>query len=226
MKNKTLLPAMPVILLVLYSVFVFFLFGPGNPKFRPSYMFTVLALVIGTGVIGFCVSKKNLTLRDTFLNWPIVYVSCGYAVIQIIASFIVLSAGGISPTAANLTQALPLAVYAILAVSAIFGANVVDEIDKKQAAQTFFVKVLASDIEALIARAKEPETKNRLQKLYETARYSDPVSHEALIPLENSISAKVGELSAAASSGGDVSALCEEITLLLEDRNSKCKFLK
>jgi hypothetical protein len=62
--------------------------------------------------------------------------------------------------------------------------------------------------------------------LYETARYSDPVSHDALAPLENSISAKVSELSAAASSGGDVSALCEEITLLLDDRNSKCKFLK
>ena len=107
---------------------VFSLFGPGNSKFWPSYMFTVLALVIGTGVIGFCVSKKNLTLRDTFLNWPMVYVSCGYAAIQIIASFIVLSADGISPTAA--------------------------------------------------------------------------------------------------SSGGDVSVLCEEITLLLDDRNSKCKFLK
>jgi hypothetical protein len=225
-KNKTLLLVIPITLLVLYNVFVFSLFGPGAPKFWPAYMFTTLALVMGTGVIGFCVSNKNMTLRDTFLNWPMVYVSCGYALIQVILSFVVLSADNIGLTAANLTQAVPLALYAILAASAILGRNIADEIDRKQAEQTFFIKVLTDDIERLAARAKDPELKKALEKLYDAARYSDPVSHAALSALENSISTKVSELSAAVSSGEGVFALCEEITLLLGDRESKCKFLK
>jgi hypothetical protein len=226
MKNKALLLAEPIILMILYNVFVFSLFSPEAPAFWPSYLFTTLALAIGTGVIGFCVSNKNLTPRDTFLNWPMVYVSCGYAVIQVIASFAFLSAGDLSPAVSNLTQAALLAVYAILAVSAIFGRNAADEIDRKQAEQTFFIKVLTSDIERLAVRANDPELKKSLEKLRYAARYSDPVSCAALNALENIISAKVRELTEAISSGGDVSVICEEITLLLGDRNSNCKFLK
>jgi hypothetical protein len=223
-KNKFLLLAPPVIILILFNIFVFSLFGTEAPKFWPAYIFTTAAILIATGVIGYCVSKKNLTLRDTFLNWPLVYVSLGYATAQIILSFVILSADGFSQTAANLTQSALLAVYAIQAVSAVFGRNVVEEIDTKQKQETFFIKTVTSDLESLLARAKDPETKNKLQKLYDAARYSDPVSHESLSPLENNISGKVSALSQA--SGDEVTALYEEISLLLVDRNIKCKNLK
>ncbi|MDR1020987.1 MAG: hypothetical protein LBL73_09520 [Synergistaceae bacterium] len=232
MKNKTLL-AIPIILLALYNVFVFSLFGADGPKFWPTYIFTTLALLMGTGLIWFYVSNKNLTRRDTFLNWPMVYVSCGYALVQTILSFAVLSADNFSPTAANLTQAVLLALHAILAVSTVFGRNASDEIDRKQAETTFFIRDLTSDAERLAARVKDSRARNKILELYETARYSDPMSHETLMPVEREIREKFGELSSFASSEKEIPSLreeieilCEEITLLLGERNSKCKLLK
>jgi hypothetical protein len=225
-KNKLLLLAVPVIVLAVYNIFMFSLFGTASPKFLPAYLFTTAAVLLSSLSIGICISGKNLTVRDMFTAWPLIYVSCAYAVIQIILSFLIMAFPFFGTVAANLVQALLLAIYAILAVSAIFGANIAEDIDKKQAAGTSFVRVLTGDIEALVARAKDPKAKRTLGKLCETARYSDPVSHDTLSALENSISAKVSELSPAISSGEGVSALCEEITLLLGERNSKCKFLK
>jgi len=95
------------------------------------------------------------------------------------------------------------------------------DVDKKQKEQTFFIKVLVSDLDGLAARARDQAARDKLQSLSETARYSDPVSHEALSGLESEISAKVRALSPLVADG-DVSALCDEITLLLGDRNAKC----
>jgi hypothetical protein len=219
--------------MILYNIFLFSLFDPDAPKFWPAYLFTTLALIMGMGVIEFCVSNKNLTPRDTFLNWPMVYVSCGYAPIQVILSFAVLSVEDVSPLAANLTQAVPLAIYVILAVSAIFGRNIVDEIDKKQASQTPFIKNFTSEVERLCNRAKKPHVRNKLTSLYEAARYSDPVSHESLAGIEREIEEKFGELKSFAATDRDaeslseeIGILCDEITELLDDRNGKCKFLK
>jgi hypothetical protein len=221
-----MLLAIQVILLALFNIFIFSLFEVSNPKFWPAYFLTTAAIVLSSGSVSYCAAKKNLTLKDVFFNWPLVYVSFAYAVIQVIFAFAALSADALGATAANLTQAAFLALYAILAISAMSGSNIVEEIDEKQKTQTSFIKNLASDMEPLVRRATNPETRDKLQKLSDAARYSDPVSHESLAALENEISDKARELARLFSSGGDVSALCEEMILLLGDRNGKAKILK
>lgn len=225
-KNKLLLLALPAVLFAFYSGVVFSLFDSASGKFWPAYLFTILAVVTSTCAVGFCISKKNLTLREAFLNLPLIYVSCFYALGQLILSILVMSIPAFGTLPANLSQAALLALYALLALSAILGANIAGEIDQEQASQTLFVRVLSSEIEAIAKQVKDVDAKNKLQKLYEAARYSDPVSHETLTPLESVISARVGELSSLVASGGDICPLCEEIAMMLGDRNSKCKFLK
>jgi hypothetical protein len=225
-QNKLLLFVFPAILFAVYNIFAFSLFDTANAKYWYTYAFTILALIFSTGIIGFCASKKNLTLHDIFLDWPLVYVSGAYMAVQFVLAFLIMSINALGATAANLIQIIPLAIFALLSVSSVFGRNIVDEVDTKQKHQMFFVKNLTADIESLARKAVTPEAKAKLGRLYEAARYSDPVSCDALSALENAIGVKVGELSSALVDGCDVSALCEEIMLMIADRNAKCESLK
>jgi signal transduction histidine kinase len=230
-KNKTILLAIAAIILAIYNVIVFSLFSPGFPAFWPTWAFTTLAVILSGGVVAYCAGAKSATLRDVFLSWPLVYVSCGYGAIQIALSFAALALPNFTATAANLSQAALLAAYLVMAASAMLGRNVVDAVDAKQSDTTLFVKNLAADTERLAARVKDGRAKIRLQKLHETARYSDPVSHPSLAPLEREIMDKFGELSSLTNEKDiplreGIDILCDEITSLIGDRNGKCKFLK
>jgi hypothetical protein len=232
-KNKALMLLIAASVLAIYNLVVFSVFSTESNVFWPAWAFAMSGLLLSFGVIAYCIVKKSATLKDVFFNWPLIYVSVGYAAAQIAMSFIALAKLGSNPVAANLSQAALLALYAILSASAVIGGNIAENIDKKQRETTFFIKDLTSDIERLAARVKDTAARNKIQELYETARYSDPMSHELLSPLESAIRAKFGELSGAAanerdipSSREEIETLCGEMILLLGDRNGKCKFLK
>jgi hypothetical protein len=232
-KNKALMLLVAVSVLTIYNFIVFSIFSAESNVFWPAWAFTMFGLLLSLGVIAYCIGEKSATLKDVFFNWPLIYVSLGYAIAQIALSFTALAALESIPVAANLSQAVLLALYVILSASAVIGGNVAENIDKKQRETTFFIKDLTSDIERMAARVKDTAARNKIQELYEAARYSDPMSHEMLAQVESEIREKFGELSSFTSDEKEIPSLreeiemlCDEIILLLGDRNGKCKFLK
>lgn len=78
-----------------------------------------------------------------------------------------------------------------------------------------------------MARAKDDTAKAACKKVYEAVRCSDPMSNDALAGTESQITLKFAEFSDAVQSGSnDISKLADELTILLNDRNKKCKLLK
>ena len=114
-----------------------------------------------------------------------------------------------------------LAFHAISLVKANTAADLVGEIDDKIKAQTLFIKSLTIDAEVVMAKAKKDEEKALAKKIYEAVRYSDPMSHDALAGLETQIHMKFATF--ASSFHSDVA---DELLILLNERNKKCKMLK
>lgn len=128
----------------------------------------------------------------------------------------------------------------ILVCSVVLGLNVlsvakavaaVEEIarvDEKVQHQTFFIKSLTVDAEALMAWAKSDAVKTECKKVYEAVRYSDPMSSGELAAAEASITQAFSKFSDAvkANSLERVAELANEVCLLIEERNKKCKLLK
>ena len=77
-------------------------------------------------------------------------------------------------------------------------------------------------------RAKSDETKAIAKKVYEAIRYSDPMSNEALSSVESQITIKFNEFSNALIEDNKSLAetLGNELIILVNDRNKKCKILK
>ena len=94
--------------------------------------------------------------------------------------------------------------------------------------QTFFIKSLTVDADAVVAAAKSVEIKEQAKKVYEAIRYADPMSNPALNAVESQIAEKFSEFASVAKSedAEKTKSIAEELLLLIRNRNQKCKLLK
>lgn len=160
--------------------------------------------------------------RSRFLSLPVAYIGGIYLVAQtaVLAAFLLI------PTLPTWS--------AIAACSAITGAAglclvsanaALDEIgrtDDKVRKSRLHLDDLRTEVELLADREADPETEAALRQLADRIRFSDPMSHEQLVSLEEQIALRVSELGAASNKTG----AAREIELLLSKRNKKCRILK
>ncbi|MEG1845217.1 MAG: hypothetical protein RR296_13345, partial [Clostridia bacterium] len=97
-------------------------------------------------------------------------------------------------------------------------------IEEKVQQKTSFFAELQVDVDVLAESQTDSEAKAVLAALSEKIRYSDMMSAEALLPIEEEIAAKVVLLKMADKAA--LMVLSKEIELLLLERNKRCKMLK
>ena len=109
-----------------------------------------------------------------------------------------------------------------IAVMADVGRTEIERVEQKIQGKVFYIKNLQVDIEILASAEKDTKTKEQLEQLAEKIRFSDPMSNEQLAVLEDKISLAVENL----KSSDDKMKIIEDLNLLLDERNRKCKILK
>ena len=219
------------ILLVLFNVVAFVSVGwEGQEKYTASfwvgYIFITLALVGQLFCAKVAFEAKNLT--KLFYNLPLISVSWTGLLVSFVIGGLCMLISSLPYWVGVIVCSVVLAITAIAVIKANVVAEAVTEIDKKIKTQTFFIKSLTVDAEGLLARANSEEMKVECKKVYDTIRYSDPMSHEALSGVESQITLKFVELTEAVA--GDememIKKLAREVCVLVDDRNKKCRLLK
>ena len=114
------------------------------------------------------------------------------------------------------------AIAAIFMIAADVGRTEIERVEQKVKGKVFYIKNLQADIEILASAEKDIKTKEQLEQLAEKMRFSDPMSNEKLAVLEDKISLAVENL----KSSDNKMKIIEELNLLLDERNRKCKILK
>ncbi len=194
--------------------------------FWVGYIFIALAFVGQLAVSFFALKDENL--QKLFYKIPLIRISYIGLVLTLVFGTLCM----VIPNFPNwIGVILCLAVLGFNAISIIkadFAADLVSETDKKVKAKTFFIKSLTVDAEGLLARAGSDEIKAECKKVYEAVRCSDPMSDEALAATESQITLKFAELTSAVN-GNDLEAVkrtAQEVVILVDDRNKKCRLLK
>ena len=219
------------VLLVLFNIISFVSVGwAEQEKYTVSFWigYTVILLAFIGQLICAYIAFKAENAQKLFYNIPLIRVSF----IGLILSFIF---GGlcmlISPLPYWVGIILCAIVLAVTVISIVTGAAASDIISSKDnqiKAKTLFVKALTADAESLMGRAQSDTVKAAVKKVYEAVRYSDPVSNEALASIESQIIVKFSAFSDAVEAGNQETAetIAEELLILIDDRNKKCKLLK
>lgn len=124
--------------------------------------------------------------------------------------------------------ALVLAINIISVIKASAAVGIVEGVDKKIKANTFFVKELTIEASTLVNLTQNTEIKPIIEKVFEEIRYSDPMSAEPLADIEAQIKSEFKSFESAVK-GEDaelVTASADALIVLIKKRNEKCKLLK
>lgn len=231
-KNFKLYTLVWAILVILFNVIVFVTPSEyeGESKFTDTFWIGYAFVMIGfVGQLACSyLGLKDDNLTKIFYSIPLLRISVIGLVISAVAGSIFMAIPTVESWIAAIICLVILAFIAIATIKAKAAGEVVESIDKKIKEQTFFIKNLAVDAQNLIARANTPEAKATVNKIYDAIRYSDPMSNEKLNEIEGRISYEFKTFEMAVKSG-DTAVMenqAEELLILIDNRNNKCKALK
>lgn len=218
------------ILLVLFQMIAFLSTGRGEAeKYTVSFWSGYISIMLAFAGQLACAWKvfQEESLQKSFYNISIFRISY----YGLIGSFIIGGACMLFPVpywSAMIACAILLAATAITVLKACVAINLVEETDEKMNLQTEFIRLLTVDAENLLSRAETDHAKAACKKVYEAIRYSDPISSDALISIEEKITAQMEVLTTAVAENSEDNMIiaAKELIVLISERNQKCKRLK
>ena len=118
--------------------------------------------------------------------------------------------------------------FATACVKATALSDIVDNKDQQIKESTSFIKNAVVESEILIATATNEEIKLQCNKVYDALRFSDCVSNESLKEIEGEISDSISKLKSAVKEENvtEVTASTDQLLLLINERNIRCKASK
>ena len=220
-KNKKLGCIILSIAFVIVSIVVFAIPTAKTTSFWVAYIFTFIAFAAQILIwnIGF---KDNAPLKSKFLGIPVVRVGYIYLILQLIALSVLVAYPVLPVWVAVIINVLIVGISAICMITAEIGRDIISNVEEKVQSKVSNIRELQTDIEMVAERESDSGIKQKILKLAEKVRYSDPVSSDELSELEKKISDKVKEL----NNADNKSAIVDEIELLLLERNKKCLTIK
>lgn len=201
-----------------------------SPRYTVSFYTAIAIAVLGyifAVVLTFIGFKKQQNADGTFYGIPFLYSGT--------ATYIILTVLSTAALFFNLNPVIQFIIALIIVTLALgrllqnFAAReLVTERGEQIKEQTFFIKSLTIDAQSLANSAKTDEMKTLANNVYETVRYSDPMSNSQLEAIENEIETKFNQFSAAVKSDNVALAksTADELVTFIKDRNNKCKLLK
>lgn len=216
-----------LIVFALFNVSCFMISAGAGVKgsgFWTGYIFITLAFAgqLACGIYALNTGDR----KKMFYDIPVITVSYGGLIATLICGAVVMLVPQIPVWAGIIACLVILAFTATAVIKAMAVSDIVSETDSRVMEDTMFIRTLTADAEILAANAGDDGIKAVCRKIYEAARYSDPVSDAALADIESQIRSGFTSLADAVAKSGDAAAEAEKITALLAERNSKCKSMK
>ncbi len=225
-KNGYLSIVILAIVTGVYNVIVFVAPFNKNANFWWAYGATMFALAfqIVFGLVAFGKAEKS---KSKLLGIPVFYVGYIYLVLQLIAGFVFMLLP-LQPWVSIIVYVILLATAIVCMIGSEVGRSYVNKVEEKTAAKVFYIKSIQAGLETLVVKTDNALIKQELKSLISAVKYSDPMSHESLCPLEEKIKEQVAELCEAVEikEDGTAKSLISEISKLIIERNQKCKVLK
>ena len=194
--------------------------------FWSGYAFIVIAF-IGQLLCAYNAFKAENSTK-MFYNLPIITISFTGLILTLIFGGACMIIPGLPNWVGIIVCMIIFAFCAVSVIKAGVAADVVEQIDKKTAEKTSFIKSMTVKCENITARAKSDDIKKECKRVYEAVRYSDPVSADELAEMEAEIERKLDEFKNAveADNADNVKALAGDVVNLLKIRNSNIKSMK
>lgn len=215
-----------VILFVLFNAIVFALPVRYNGWYKfggafwSGYIFVIISFIIQIFIS--YISFKEIDKEKLIYKIPLVSKSFKILVLIIVFESICMFYPDTKQLIGVLVGIALMAVGAILIINADKAGMDIVENEEKVKSNTYFVKEISLEIELLMNKADDEKTKELYKSVFETLRYSDPVSSYQTKGIEGKIVNEINDLK------NDVNSIdkINNLLSLINERNIECKKYK
>ncbi len=230
MTNKTRGFLILGIALLIFNLLAFTIPFAHRATFWVGYAFAIIAIA-AQGLTTVMAFSKPEAIKSKFWGWPIFKVGYVYLIVQLILSTLLMIAATLITEFPAWIAFVPCAIMLGVAAAGILltdaGREQILKMQEEQKASTSFIRTLHMELTALLPRVSDASLKGKLAKLTDAVRYSDPVSNEGLLDVEAEMADKLALLKQyALIRPADAEAVAEELSLLVTERNQRCRVLK
>lgn len=211
-----------------FTVIAFVLPLNRGSVFWLAYLFGVLSIGVQAYIMPRAF-RQGSSVRSKFYGFPVARVGAYYVAAQLVVSlaFMALTKSA-SDWVWRIELILCVVLFGIAAVGFLSTDAIRDEVERqdvKLKKDVTRMRMLQSKAASLRDQCDDAATKAALDKLAETFRFSDPVSSDATIALEEELAGYLEEMQSALTEGdsASVTSLCAKITPVLAQRNQLCK---
>ena len=220
-----------IVVFLFANVLVFLIPFPHGLAFWTAYVFLMIALIVGF-IITYVSAEKTFTQKNGIRYYPLMRFGVMYLIVQgivsliffLLDSYITLPLIWIPPVVCLVI----FAIFAVLLISTYSGLKVVESVDEQSKKETSFIYNLTAEADLLRQQVPNPDLQKELTSLYEAIRYSDPVSTSAVADVDSRIRGEMDVLKAAVTlnDAGKIRESVQKLSLLIAERNQKCKLSK
>ena len=229
--NKTAkVAAIGLISFVVYNLvyFIWFGFADHTATFWVSWV-SMLVAFCSLALTTLKMGESGMFMRDWLFGYPIYKHSIIYGVVTLVVStvFSVLD-DAVKWTYAFVPLMLIFAAHIVFVISGFLAKDTIQQINTQVKDKTRFIKLLRADTELMASKCTDQALKQKCVEFAESVRFSDPMSSEALFELEKELAYTISMCDKAIVSNdyGMAEKLLARASILLEERNKKCKALK
>lgn len=215
-----------VILLGVFNLLVFTIFKNHSNVFWLSYGFMTLAFVVQ--ILSMFLSFRTADVETAFFGIPLASLSVFYLIAELVIGALFMIFQQASVTLALVIQIVVLAAFLIFAIISLLARDTVQEMGSNIKEKVDDLRSVLVDVEMMRDGCADSELKEKLRKLSETIKYSDPMSNEAIEGVEQRIRRKVSELRVYLDDNqiADATHACKELEMLYVERNKKLAMSK
>lgn len=230
-KNLIKTIAIYAIAIVIVNLIVFSIPFEHNSAFWAAYVFCMVAILAQIGV-AFLAMSNSIGLKKKVYSFPIFKMGAIYLVVQLCLSlvfFIIATFFEDFPSwIAWVICTIVLGVFTILILLTDTARDEIIKVEEETEKKTAQVKYFRVNIDNTLRRVSDKELRAILEKLADTAKYSDPVSNDMLAETEDRIHQYLAALEDAVISNDIEGAkeIAANTIILFEDRNALCKLYK
>ena len=221
-RRKGISAVAAIMVLVLLTVVVFLAPIYRGVTFWLGYSFAVLATILTACTFIFVSDAENRS--KTFLRLSIGTVAWIYFVIQMIVSIEQIGDYFIPYLTALITDCVITFAFIILLLSTRIATEEIDRQEAEVAKKVDYINELYSSLTFI--KTDDADLKQKIARLAEDVKFSDPMSHSDLSETEAEMLAKTNELKASISDHEKSIKIVEDIKDMLQIRNERCITLK
>lgn len=231
MKNKFSITTVVSLLLisVLFNVIIFLCYPEDvfdTASFWLVWIFTFPINLIFASAVSLYAGAKN---KDTAVRVPpVIHISGIFTLIYFAVGGILMLIEFDSVTFPLIAELVITIVYIVLLMFVLTGVGYIEKSQEYTKQKVTYIRLLEADIKSVYSYVTNDEIKQKLEKLAEKVRFSDPMSHPSLAECENQIEKNVAYIVATVKmdGGSDISKIITDVEALIDYRNDRCKLLK